>query len=83
MAPLAPCSGSGSAMLRRNAAAKSVAVTSVYDDVMDAVRRMQLAIRDGTSKQRSLLVMSAKSVVEVGEVNKHYRRVWQRYFVVQ
>ena len=45
------CSGSGSAMLRRIAAAKSVAETSVHDDVMDAVRRMQLAIRDGTSKQ--------------------------------
>ena len=70
-------------MLRRIAAAKSVAETSVHDDVMDAVRRMQLAIRDGTSNQRSLFVMSARSVVEVGEVNKHYRRVWQRYFAVQ
>ena len=36
-------------MLRQNAAAKSVAVTLVHDDVMDAVRRMQLAIRDGAS----------------------------------
>ena len=63
-------------MLRRIAAAKSVAETSVHYDVMDAVRRMQLAIRDGTSNQRSLFVMSARSVVEVGEVNKHYRRVW-------
>ena len=58
-------------MLRQTAAAKSVAGTSVQDDVMYAVRRMQLAIRDGTSKQRSLFVMSARSVVEVGEVNKH------------
>ena len=70
-------------MLRRIAAAKSVAETSVHDDVMDAVRRMQLVIRDGTSNQRSLFVMSARSVVEVSEVNKHYRRVWQRYFAVQ
>ena len=70
-------------MLRRIAAAKSVAETSVHDDVMDAVRRMQLAIRDGTSKQRSLFVMSARSVVKVGGVNKHCRRVWQRYFAVQ
>ena len=54
-------------MLRRIAAAKSVAETSVHDDVMDAVRRMQLVIRDGTSKQRSLLG-------DVGEVSCRSRR---------
>ena len=54
-------------MLRRIAAAKSVAETSVQDDVMDAVRRMQLAIRDGTSKQRSLFG-------DVGEVSRRGRR---------
>ena len=41
-------------MLRRTAAAKSVEETSERDDAMEAVRRMQLVIRGGISKQRSL-----------------------------